>query len=52
MNVDNVIEDIEELIFYKFGARELRFFDDTFTLNRKRVFEICDKLEERKIKIP
>lgn len=33
-STDNVIQEIEELI-YKFGAaRELRFFDDTFTLNK------------------
>lgn len=50
-SADNVLDEIEELIF-KFGARELRFFDDTFTLNEKRVFEICDKLKERRIKVP
>jgi anaerobic magnesium-protoporphyrin IX monomethyl ester cyclase len=50
-SADKVVEEIEELI-YKFGAREIRFFDDTFTLNEKRVFEICNKLKERKIKIP
>ncbi|MFH1492247.1 MAG: radical SAM protein [Candidatus Omnitrophota bacterium] len=48
---DNIIAEIEELIF-KFGARELRFFDDTFTLNEKRVLEICAKFKEKKIKIP
>lgn len=47
----NVIDEIEELI-YKFGARELRFFDDTFTLNKERVFEICNKLKEKKIRVP
>jgi anaerobic magnesium-protoporphyrin IX monomethyl ester cyclase len=50
-SADKVVEEIEELI-YKFGAREIRFFDDTFTLNEKRVFAICNKLKERKIKIP
>jgi radical SAM superfamily enzyme YgiQ (UPF0313 family) len=50
-SADNVLDEIEEL-FFKFGARELRFFDDTFTLNKKRVFEICDKLKERRIKAP
>lgn len=50
-SADNVLDEIEELIG-KFGARELRFFDDTFTLNKERVFEICDKFKERKIKIP
>lgn len=50
-SVANVIAEIEELI-YKFGAREIRFFDDTFTLNEKRLYEICDKIKEKKIKIP
>lgn len=50
-SADNVLDEIEELID-KFGARELRFFDDTFTLNKERAFEICDKFKERKIKIP
>lgn len=49
-SADDVINEIEELI-YKFGAREIRFFDDTFTLNEKRVFKICDKFKERKIKV-
>lgn len=50
-SAENVINEIEELI-YKFGARELRFFDDTFTLNKERVLQICAKLKERKIKVP
>ncbi|MCX5701655.1 MAG: radical SAM protein [Candidatus Omnitrophica bacterium] len=50
-SAEKVIEEVEELI-YKFGAREIRFFDDTFTLNGKRVFAICNKFKERKIKIP
>jgi radical SAM superfamily enzyme YgiQ (UPF0313 family) len=50
-SAENVINEVEELI-YKFGSREIRFFDDTFTLNEERVFAICDKLTERKIKIP
>ncbi len=47
---ENVIAEIEELI-YKYGAKELRFFDDTFTLNKQRVLEICAKLKERKIRV-
>lgn len=50
-SANNVIDEIEELI-YKFGAREIRFFDDTFTLSEKRVFEICDKFKTRKINVP
>lgn len=32
-------------------VKTIRFIDDTFTLNRKRVIEICDKIIENKIKI-
>ena len=46
----NVLDEIEELV-YKFGARELKFFDDNFTLNKKRLFEICDEFKKRKIDI-
>lgn len=49
-SVSNVFEEIEEVIS-KYGVREIRFFDDTFTLNKKRVYEICDEFEKRKLKI-
>ncbi|WKZ32470.1 MAG: radical SAM protein [Thermodesulfobacteriota bacterium] len=47
----NVMDEVEELIG-RYGAREIRFFDDTLTMNKKRVFEICDEFEKRKIRIP
>ena len=47
----NVLDEVEELI-HKYSARELRFFDDCLTLNKKRMFEICDEFERRRIKIP
>lgn len=50
-SVADIIGEIEELI-HRFGAREIRFFDDTFTLNTKRVLEFCRVLQDRKIKIP
>ena len=50
-SANNIIEEIEELI-YKIGAKEIRFFDDTFTFNKQRVFEICAKLKEHRIRIP
>jgi len=34
------------------GARELFFYDDTFSLNRKRVLDICDEIIRRGIRIP
>jgi len=46
----NVLDEVEEII-YKFGAKELKFFDDNFTLNKKRLFNICDEFKKRKIDI-
>ena len=46
----NVLDEVEELI-YKFGAKELKFFDDNFTLNKKRLFKICDGFKKRKMDI-
>lgn len=46
----NVVNEIEELI-NKYGAKELKFFDDTFTLDKKRLYEIFDLMKERDIKI-
>lgn len=47
----NVVDEVEELINV-YGARSIKFFDDTFTLNNKRAFEICDEIIARGIKIP
>jgi len=46
----NVLDEVEEIV-YKFGAKELKFFDDNFTLNKNRLFNICDEFEKRKIDI-
>jgi anaerobic magnesium-protoporphyrin IX monomethyl ester cyclase len=45
-----VISEIQSLI-ERFGVREIKFYDDSFTLNRKRVLEICRLLKENKIDI-
>lgn len=47
---DNVVSEIEECI-NKYNLREFNFFDDTFTVNRGRVIEICDKIIEKKLRI-
>ena len=46
----NVCEEIENLIA-KYGAKEIMFTDDDFTLNIKRAEEICDEMMKRCIKI-
>ncbi len=50
-SVKNVADEIEQLINIH-GARELRFFDDTFTLKKKFVYELCDELKARNVRIP
>ena len=50
-SVDNILDEMEELI-HKYGAREIRFFDDTITVKKKKVFELVDKMKERKINVP
>jgi radical SAM superfamily enzyme YgiQ (UPF0313 family) len=48
---DRVIAEVEEAL-HKYGAREIRFFDDTFTYNKKRVLEICEKFRQRGLRFP
>lgn len=50
-SVDNVLDEVEELI-NKYGAREIRFFDDCMTVDIDRMFKMCDGLKKRGIKIP
>ena len=47
----NVMDEVEELI-KRYGAREIRFFDDTFTLKKDFVFGLCDEIEKRRLKFP
>lgn len=49
-SIDYVLDEIEYLIKeYKFQYFD--FHDDTFNLMQDRVFEFCNKIEKRKIKI-
>lgn len=48
---ENVVEEIE-LLISKYGVRDIKFFDDVFTLNKKRLHKICELLKERKIDLP
>jgi len=49
-SVKNVFDEIEELINV-YGMRDLKFFDDTFTMIPNRVYEICNEFKKRKIDI-
>ena len=50
-SVDNVMGEVEELV-RRDGAREIRFFDDTFTLNRQRAFALCEALAKLPWRLP
>jgi len=49
-SIDNVLAEISELTT-KYHCNSIYFFDDTFTLSRKRVEEFCQKLITSKINI-
>jgi len=42
-SVDNILEEIK-LIYHKYGVRYIMFHDDSFTLDRDRVIELCKRL--------
>jgi radical SAM superfamily enzyme YgiQ (UPF0313 family) len=42
-SVQSVIDEIVYLV-EEYGAKSINFDDDTFTLNKRRVIEICDEL--------
>lgn len=45
-SAQNVVDEMEYLK-EKYGAREIKFFDDTFTVSRKRTVEICSEILKR-----
>jgi len=49
-SVEYVLSEIEELL-YKYKVKYIFIQDDTFTINRKRVEEICRKIIERKLNL-
>jgi len=48
-SADNVVDEFEEC--HKLGIKEILVYDDTFTINKQRVKDICRNLIARKIKI-
>lgn len=45
------VVDEMELVIKKYNAKEIRFYDDDFTLDMDRAEKICDEMLDRKIKI-
>ena len=48
-SVENVVMEIEELV-NRYGFREIRFLDETFTADRERALEIFRQLREKQLK--
>lgn len=47
-SVNHFVDEME--YWYKKGYRQFAIDDDNFTLNKKRVYEICDEIERRYLK--
>ena len=48
-NSKQVVDEIEYLI-NNFNTKKIMFLDDNMTVNKKRMYEICNEIENRKIK--
>jgi radical SAM superfamily enzyme YgiQ (UPF0313 family) len=46
---EDVVSEIETYI-NQYGAKEIVMFDETFTLNERRVLNICNLIKEKKLK--
>lgn len=47
---ERTIDEVEYLID-KFKIKEIVFYDDSFTLNKKRILQLCEEIHERKIDV-
>jgi len=48
-SAENVVHEFEEC--FNMGIKEIFIYDDTFTIDRQRVIDICDKILERNLDI-
>lgn len=48
-SAENVVQELEEI--QKMGIKEVFIYDDTFTIDRKRVIDICNLIFEKNIKL-
>ncbi|MGQ9720985.1 MAG: B12-binding domain-containing radical SAM protein [Candidatus Jordarchaeum sp.] len=49
-DISKCVDEIEEIV-YKYGFDRINVVDDLLTINHKRVFEFCDELDNRGLKI-
>jgi radical SAM superfamily enzyme YgiQ (UPF0313 family) len=47
ISAKKVLEEID-LLVNKYGIKEILFYDDHFTLNKKRLYNVCNELIKRK----
>ena len=47
---ENVVDEVQELV-EKYGVQEIYFDDDSLTVKRDRLFEICDLIKRRDLKL-
>lgn len=48
-SAEHIVAEVEECI-NKYGIKEIEFYDETFTLNRKRMGKFLDLIEEKELK--
>lgn len=49
-SIDNVVEELKQ-IESVYGVRELSFWDDSFTVNRRRTIDLCQKMIEANVNV-
>jgi len=49
-NSAKYVVDMVEYVINNFGVKEITFLEDVFTLNKKRVLEICSLIKKRQLK--
>ncbi len=49
-SAENIVDEMQELV-EKYGIREIRFWDDTFTVDRERTLAIAGEIQKRNLKI-
>lgn len=49
-SIDKVIENVKRMIS-EFDLKQITFGDDAFTINKKRVLEMCKRIQDEKINI-
>jgi anaerobic magnesium-protoporphyrin IX monomethyl ester cyclase len=49
-SIENIVDEMEYLV-NELQIETIAFRDDTFTLNKKRVYEICEEIHKRDLKV-